>query len=799
MSERQRIRLQISGAVQGVGFRPFVYRLASELGLAGFVNNSGGGVTLEVEGEAERVSEFARRLPREVPAAALITKTHREELVAGDWRGFEIRPSDEAGSPSALLLPDLATCDACRHEALSADDRRAGYPFTNCTDCGPRFSIINSLPYDRPRTTMSGFTMCPDCGAEYHDPLDRRFHAQPTACPDCGPQIALQSPAGETLETGAGALAQAAAALSAGQVLALKGLGGFQLLVDASSEEAVARLRRRKARPTKPLAIMVADLDQATSLVEIEATARALLTSPQAPIVLLPRRADAAGAAAIAPGLNQLGLLLPSTPLHHLLLRAFGAPVVATSGNRSGEPLCTDNAEALDRLAGIADLFLVHDRPIARHVDDSVACVVDDAPRLLRRARGYAPLPVAAQRPLPTLLAVGAQQKAAVALSLGDQIFVGQHIGDLDSLIAQQALERCAADLLEIYRATPVAVVHDRHPGYASTRWAQRITETAAVEPPLRALAGLPRLAVQHHHAHLAACLAEHPAVDSALGAIWDGSGDGGDGTVWGGEFLLGNAAAVKRVAALRPFRLLGGEAAIRDPQRLALALRWQLHGAETLDDPEMATRWAGQEQVLVEMLRRGVQSPLTSSAGRLFDGVTALCGLAPEVSYEGEAAMRLEAAVDPSVREAYPLPLLDVAAEANTQTQAAAGVPAATRPRLELDWRPLVEAVLQDLAARRGQGLIAARFHNALAAAIVAVAERVDAPRIALSGGCFQNRILLQRSVDGLRARGLEVLLHRQVPANDGGICLGQVAVAAAALEGGGDLGSDEVGTCAT
>lgn len=786
MTELARLRLEIRGAVQGVGFRPFVYRLAGELGLAGWVRNDARGVDLEVEGLRPGVEQFRTRIAAERPAPAVVQSIAELWLPAAGARGFHIVASEEprgeaAAAKSAVILPDLAVCDDCRQEVFSAADRRAGYPFTNCTHCGPRFSILEELPYDRPRTTMRGFTMCPACQREYDSPEDRRFHAQPNACPSCGPELRLLAPDGEARARGAAALARAAEALRDGRILALKGIGGYQLLVDARCEPAVARLRELKRRPAKPLAVMARDIAAAADLVEVSPDDARLLASAAAPIVLLERRPRSPLAPSIAPGAPRIGVLLPTTPLHHLLLARLDFPVVATSGNLADEPIAIDEDEALARLGGVADLFLAHDRPIVRHVDDSLAWVLDGTPQLLRRARGYAPLPVLLRDPAPTLLAVGAHQKCAVALSLGRQVFVSQHLGDLETPEARAAFERVIADFLRLYEARPTAIVHDLHPDYVSTRWAEGavaaqggLLERAGLPP-----AGLERIAVQHHHAHLASLLAERQIEGPALAATFDGTGWGPDGTVWGGEFLWGDARSFRRVARLRPFRLPGGEAAVREPRRIALSLLHQVVGPEALADsalPPLDDFTAAERRLLGRLLDDGLRSPWTSSAGRLFDGVAALVGVCPRASFEGEAAMALEALANGDGARPYPLPAVEAPAPAGL----APGQEAAPT-LLELDWRPLIVALLADLARGAPRGTVAARFHAAMSEAVLAVARAAAAPRVALTGGCFQNRRLVLESAGRLRAAGFEVLLHRDVPANDGGIALGQIAVAAA------------------
>jgi hydrogenase maturation protein HypF len=767
-TERQRLRIEVHGAVQGVGFRPFVYRLATDLRLAGWVINDTQGVFIEVEGAAEDVARFDARLRTDRPPLALIQSVETTWLAPVGYARFEIRHSESGGPKTALVLPDVATCADCHAEIFDPADRRHGYPFTNCTNCGPRFSIITALPYDRPNTTMRAFVMCPACRAEYDNPADRRFHAQPNACPVCGPHLALWSASGEVLPAGddAAVIEQVAEALREGLIVAVKGLGGFHLMVDARDVAAVARLRERKRRPGKPLAVMARDLAQAQAIGVISAEAAAALTSPESPIVLLPRRIEARVAENVAPGNPTLGVMLAYTPLHQLLLSAIDFPVVATSGNLSDEPICIDEFEAVERLGGVADLFLVHNRPITRHVDDSIVWLAAGERRVLRRARGYAPLPILAPQPLPTVLGVGAHLKNAVALSVGRQVFISQHIGDLETAEAMAAFERVIADLTRLYEAAPVAIAHDMHPDYLSTRWAEDQAQRGSTAR---------LVAVQHHHAHLAACLADNAATAPALGVTWDGTGYGPDGTVWGGEFLLGDATGYRRVAHLRPFRLPGGEAAIHEPRRVALALLWEMFGEAALERDDLApvrSFSVAERGVLGRMLERGVNTPLTSSVGRLFDGVAALIGLYQRVSYEGEAAMALEFIADPAVAEAYPLP--------GMPTPPGSG---ATAADVWLDWEPLLRQALDDVRHGVPAGVVAARFHNALVEAIVATAQYVGEAHVALSGGCFQNRWLLERAAARLRASGFEVLLHRQMPPNDGCISLGQVMVAAARL----------------
>lgn len=775
---RARIRLQ--GLVQGVGFRPFVYRLAAQLGLAGWVRNHNHGVLIEVEGLQEAVEGFLERLPKEKPAIAQIHRMEVTWTVPQGETAFRILASEREGLPRAWVLPDLATCPACLEEVLDPGDRRHRYPFTNCTHCGPRFSIILALPYDRPRTTMARFPMCPACRQEYHTPENRRFHAQPNACPVCGPTLAFYTPDEPHPEIthpdfpprqgpwglqalGEEALQRAVRWLREGRILAVKGLGGFHLMVDARKPQAVARLRERKPRKEKPFALMARDLDQARALGHLSPEEAALLRSPQAPIVLLPRRAEAPVAGNVAPDNPYLGVMLPYTPLHHLLLREHGGPLVATSGNRTDEPICTDEREALERLGPVADAFLVHNRPIARHVDDSVVQVVRKRVQVLRRARGYVPLPFFLPHPTETILAVGGQLKNTVAVSVEDRVIVSQHIGDLDDARTLATFQRVLQDLLTLYEVHPRTVVHDLHPDYGSTRWVRERQSRSdwpwKGEPPQV-------VAVQHHHAHLAACLAEHGFPGPALGATWDGTGYGPDGTVWGGEFLLGDERDYRRVATLRAFRLPGGDAAIKAPKRVALALLWEMWGPAALAREDLApiqALTAQERRGLARMLERGFRSPLTTSMGRLFDGVAALLGLRQEVSFEAQAAMALEFVADASVREGYPMDRRE------------------TETGLVWDWAPMLEALLQDL--RRGEpvAVMAGRFHRTLVQVLVETARYVGVERVALTGGVFQNRLLTAWAQEALEAAGFTVLVHRRIPPNDGGLSLGQAAIAAA------------------
>ena len=762
---RERLRVVVHGVVQGVGFRPFVYRLASDLGLDGWVRNAPQGVVVEVEGPHADLDTFRGRVVSDAPPLAIVQGIESSWLDGAGVRGFQILESTAGEEVTTFVMPDIATCGRCRHEIFDPGNRRHRYPFTNCTNCGPRFSLIEAMPYDRAATSMKRFRMCAECQAEYDDPLDRRFHAQPNACPSCGPQLSLWDRQGRVIATRDDALRVTTAALRAGQIVAVKGLGGFHLMVMAGDEDAVRRLRVRKHREEKPFAIMYPSLDLVTEHCTVSSDEAWLLESPESPIVLLARRGGMAGtiAPAVAPGNPNLGVVLPYTPLHLLLLRDLAAPVVATSGNLSDEPICIDNAEALQRLGGIADLFLVHDRPIVRHVDDSIVRVILGREMVLRRARGYAPLPLPLRRDVPPMLALGGHLKNAVAIAARSSVFVSQHIGDLETTAASEAFAHAIVDLQSLVGVRPAQGVADLHPDYRSTRHAAAL--------------GLPVTPVQHHYAHVAGCMAENDLEGVTLGVAWDGTGYGLDGTVWGGEFLTTTDGGFVRSACLRPFRLPGGERAIREPRRAALGVLHTLAGEGRSRRHVEALRSidARERTLMEEALARSVNSPVTTSAGRLFDAVASLVGLCQRSSFEGQAAMALEHAIDTRTDETYPFELTD-------RTDRFA-IGCWQPPSWVVDWAPAIEALLHDVDAHVSPGAISARFHNTLADMIVAVAERIAEPRVVLTGGCFQNRYLIERAVMRLAASGFRPYWHQRVPPNDGGIAVGQVAACARAL----------------
>jgi hydrogenase maturation protein HypF len=743
-----RVHVAIRGAVQGVGFRPFVYRLAQELGLCGWVNNSAAGVFVEAEGSDPVVRTFVRRLESDKPAIACIQSLEATFLDPAGYAAFEILAST-GGVKRALVMPDLATCPACIADIFDPGNRRYRYPFTNCTNCGPRFSIVAALPYDRAATTMRGFAMCAQCEREYHDPADRRFHAQPNACPACGPQLALWNREGVELGQRHEALVATAQAIREGRIVAVKGVGGFHLMADARNQGAVTALRVRKRRDEKPFALMAPSFEQAQAYCSASDVERRLLRSPECPIVLLPRLPGENGiAASVAPGNPTLGVMLPGTPLHHLLLRELGFPVVATSGNISEEPICTDEHEAVARLRGIADVFLVHDRPILRHVDDSVVREVCGRELVLRRARGFAPLPIQIQVELAPVLAVGGHQKNTIAAAVGTQVFISQHIGDLETEGAHQAFHSVIGAFQSLYDFTPKTIACDLHPDYLSTQYAKQ--------------SGLPLVNVQHHHAHVLSCMAENQLRPPVLGIAWDGSGMGSDGTVWGGEILHVTNSGFRRVAHLRPFRLPGNTKAVREPRRVALALLYEIFGdaAFTLDVPALRAFTPAELGPLRTMLRQRLNTPTTTSAGRLFDAFASLLNLRQVASFEGQAAMELEFAL--------------------TGTKEDNSYPYAIYPRGEilwLDWKPAVRAVLAEPAL--DPAIASARFHNTLVDMAVDVVARMGERNVVLSGGCFQNRFLTERMVSRLLGAGYRPYWHQRVPPNDGGIALGQIMAA--------------------
>jgi hydrogenase maturation protein HypF len=754
-----RTAVRAEGIVQGVGFRPFVHGLATRLGLSGLVGNDVDGVFAEVEGAPSAVAEFLRAIETDAPPLARVERVTASPLAPLGTTSFEIVASQPGGRRSVLIAADTATCADCLRELADPADRRFRYPFSNCTNCGPRFTIVRDVPYDRPLTTMAGFPMCDECAAEYHDPANRRFHAQPVCCPDCGPRLALLEFNGKPIPDEP--LDGAAALLRQGAIVALKGLGGYHLATDATSERAVAALRARKHREEKPFAIMVADLAAARRLCVVDDAAADLLTSQARPIVLLPRLLDTAVADSVAPGSRQLGLMLPYTPLHHLLLALVARPLVLTSGNVSDEPIAYRDEDALDRLSGIADAFLTHDRAIHIRTDDSVARACAGRPMLVRRSRGYVPEPVTIRsasfqgftRPV---LACGAELKNTFCLAKGRHAFVSHHIGDLENAETLQSFIEGISHFSRLFDISPRVVAHDLHPEYLSTKYALDLD-------------GVELVGVQHHHAHIASCLADNGFDGPVIGVAFDGTGYGTDGTIWGGEFLIADLARFTRAGHLAPVPMPGGAAVIRQPWRMAAA--YSDAGGFSVAGLDVARRNASRWDAVVSMARRRVNAPLTSSAGRLFDTVAAILGVRDEISYEGQAAIELEQLADITETGAYRAAIETAPIEA--------GEPFLARGA------DLVAAAVDDLARGVPTELIAARFHNGMAALIedgcVLLREEHGLTTVALSGGVFQNLLLLARTVARLENNDFTVLTHSRVPCNDGGISLGQAVIASA------------------
>ncbi len=760
----RRMHIAIRGAVQGVGFRPFVHRLASEMNLPGWVLNSPQGVFIEVEGMSEQLESFLFRLQSEKPAISFIQSLEFSYLDPLYFRGFEIRRSTREGMQSALILPDIATCPECLSEVLDPTDRRYRYPFTNCTNCGPRFTIIESLPYDRPNTSMKSFDMCSDCRKEYENPQNRRFHAQPNACPVCGPKLSLWDRSGRVLSSCDEALIQSVASIRAGKIVAIKGLGGFLLLADAANAHAVETLRSRKHREEKPFALMYPSLEAVQADCEVSRLEARLLNSPESPIVLLKRKPGRRNLApGLAPGNPYLGALLPYTPLYHLLMKEMGSPVVATSGNRSDEPICIDEREALVRLGKIADLFLVHDRPIVRHVDDSIARIILGREMVLRRARGYAPLPVSCSNLAAGVLAVGGHLKNTIAVSVQDNVFVSQHIGDLENKEASQAFQGVIRTFQDLYKIHPRQIAADMHPDYLSSKFARE--------------SGKPVISVQHHHAHVAACMAENELEGKVLGVSWDGTGYGPDGTVWGGEFLLTDKGPFTRIASFRKFRLPGSAAAVKEPRRAALGALFEIFGDEAFELKNLASVQSftrSELAVMRGMLKQGVNSPCTSSVGRLFDAVASISGLRQAIRFEGQAAMELEFAIgEEKTEEVYPFSI-------SVEDKKCADP---IVPQMTVDWAPLIQAVLQDVRSSISLARISKKFHNALVEIVVSVAHQIALERVVLTGGCFQNKLLIESAVRRLESEGFKPYWHQRIPPNDGGISLGQIVAASRVL----------------
>lgn len=762
MSENiYRRKILVNGVVQGVGFRPFVYNMATRYGLVGLVANTSAGVSIEVEGPAPELDHFEESLREELPAQAVIIDYLSKDIPFAEASNFVIDLSETSGKATTLVAPDLALCHDCRDELFEPTDHRYQYPFINCTNCGPRYSIVTGIPYDRAATAMRHFEMCPVCQREYQDPSNRRFHAQPNACPDCGPQVTLLDGKGQMIKEKQAALEKAAELLAGGKILAIKGLGGFHLAVDATNEEAVLLLRKRKFREEKPLAVMVANLDEARLLCSLNKAEEDALASAVAPILLAPALPGAVVAPSVAPCVSRLGVMLAYTPLHHQLLKNFSGPLVMTSANLSEEPICIDNNEAITRLKGIADYFLVHDREIYMRSDDSVVIEMAGGIKPLRRARGYVPRPIQLAEDGPEILSVGGDLKNVVCLLKGDQAFPSQHLGDIKNLEAYGFFKETIHHLQKIFEVEPQLVVHDLHPAYLSTRWA---TEEQT----------LPVLAVQHHHAHLASCLAENQAEGPAIGIILDGSGHGTDGTIWGGEILIGDYDGFERKGCLEPMLLPGGDAAVKVPWRLALAYLDMAHNGSAPVLPFMA----GHDLDPVrEIIKHKLNCPLTSSCGRLFDAVAAMSGGRQTIAYEGQAAIELMEVALQGSGEPYRWDLIE------------------NDDMFYLGVRSLIKQIAEDVAGGIFRPLISQRFHLTLVEMFAGAAELVRdnsaINTVALSGGVFNNYLLLEGLVALLKTKGFDVLLHSQLPPGDGCLSLGQAMIGRQYLLASQKLGS--------
>ncbi len=794
---------KINGIVQGVGFRPFVYRLANDRALSGWVRNSPAGVEIEIQGSAELLASFECAISSEAPPLADINTIIKEEISVSATQGFSILPSTD-GEPDIQIAPDSALCSDCLREMFDPTDRRFRYPFITCTNCGPRYSIITAIPYDRPNTTMAGFPLCPDCQDEYQNPLDRRFHAQPIACHTCGPQMSLITAQGDIMAARDEAVVQAVQHLKNGAIIAVKGIGGYHLAVDACNHAAVERLRVRKKRDEKPFAVMAADIETARTLVQMDEREERLLCSPEAPIIIVKKRHGTLLSPLIAPHNGWLGLMLPYAPLHHLLMQNNFTALVMTSGNISDEPVAFEDNEALQRLSGIADYFLLHDRPIHIRSDDSVVRVFQGKPLFYRRARGYAPRAVTLPFAVPPLLAVGAELKSAVCCADGTRAVLSQHIGDLQNSATFDSFSHIASHLSGLLAIKPARIACDLHPDYLSSRYAED--------------SGLPLIRVQHHHAHMASCMAENGLDGEAIGIIFDGTGYGTDGTIWGGEFLVGGYDGYRRAGHFRPVPLPGGDAAVREPWRMALSYLYQAVGdaAFTIDHPVARILPEGERLLFAQMLRRGINSPLTTSCGRLFDAVAALLNLRHTVSYDGQGAIELEALAEADSdfkSKSPPAPLsqrggynhlsqaggynhLSQAGGYNHLSQAGGGnypsqggeysftiVHHENMP-LQVDFTPMFTDILADITHGIPSATIAHRFHQTVASAATEVCLRIAAAtglnRVIFSGGVFQNRLLTEMIYTALSQKGLHVFTHRLIPPNDGGIAVGQAAIAA-------------------
>ena len=753
------VHINVRGVVQGVGFRPFVYQLAAKYNLKGWVCNTSEDVKIEVEGEAEDIEQFLLDLQKQAPPRASIEGISTTHYPSANYENFEIRHSVAEEGKYQLISPDIATCQDCLKEILTPADRRYRYPFTNCTNCGPRFTIIKDIPYDRPRTTMNNFQMCPECQREYDDPLNRRFHAQPNACPKCGPTLELVDSQGNAVDY-ADAITSTSHLLRKGKIVAIKGLGGFLLACDATNQTVVNRLRQRKMRPSKPLAIMVSSIEETKKDCYVSDEEKELLTSPHSPIVLLKWKDSSSVSPAVAPNLKYLGVMLPYTPLHHVLLKETGLPLVMTSGNLSEEPIAKDNDEAIRRLKGIADYFLMHNRDIYARYDDSVTIVERGVTQLARRARGYAPYPIHLPFKSQQILACGAEEKNTFCLTRDDYAFVSQHIGDMENLETVEHFENTISLYKKLFRLEPTIVAHDLHPEYLATKYAQELAAKSA---------DIKLVPVQHHHAHIVSAMVDNAVETPVIGVALDGTGFGADGNIWGGEFLIADYQRFTRMAHLEYLPLPGGTIAIKKPYRIAIGYILSLLGEPALK-PDLPFL-KGVDSVEIDIIRKQIEkrinSPLSSSCGRLFDAVSALIRVRSEIDYEAQAAIELEMLAYDEANETdyYPFSII----EQNGLSL--------------IKLTDLLSAIIYDLQSNTSKATMAAKFHNTIAQMIKelcqVISDKTGINQVALSGGVFQNRLLLRKAVSLLEGGGFTVFTHRQVPCNDGGISLGQAVIA--------------------
>ena len=748
-----RSKIIIHGTVQGVGFRPFVYRLADDLGLKGWVQNSAQGVLIEIEGQREKIEAFINRLENEKPINAVIYNIEHLFLDPKNYTEFKILESIETGKKTTLILPDIATCKNCLNEVFDKKNRRYMYPFTNCTNCGPRFSIIKHIPYDRENTTMKTFKMCTKCTEEYNDPKNRRFHAEPNACKDCGPNIKLFYRNKNIISSCKKTLQDTMNEIKNGNIIAAKGIGGFHLICDARNNKAILKLRKRKNREEKPLALMFPSIEHIKEACIVSELEERLLLSSQCPIVLLKKKSDFSLPDSIAPKNPYLGVMLPYTPLHHILMRELETPIVATSGNISDEPVCTGDDEAFNRLSDIADLFLTHNRPIIRPVDDSVVRIICNREIILRRARGYAPLPILLEEETPNILALGGHLKNTISIALENKVFVSQHIGDLENNETYKVFQNTINSFKKLYDFTSQVTACDLHPDYLSTKHAFKESKNI--------------VQVQHHHAHILSCMAENELDYPVLGIAWDGTGFGLDKTLWGSEFLLVKRNDFKRIAYFSHFRLPGGEKAIKEPRRIALGLLYDVFGDKLFEMDNLNTIKAfpkGETKLLKQMLKKNINCVLTSSIGRLFDAVSSILDLRQFTNFEGQAPMELEFIInDFETDDFYSFETIN-----NKDNE----------PRIVI-WSKMIREIIKDMELKVSLSEISAKYHNTLVEIIIDFAKKVNLKKIVLSGGCFQNKYLTERSVFRLQQEGFKPYWHQRIPPNDGGISLGQVIAA--------------------